>query len=153
MKFECRWVHLQTQETACPWLVPGEVWPVPVAHAEGRFAVRDEATLASLYERGQVALKYVTSDGGVPAYPEDPNGAVDHIAGVCDPTGRVLGLMPHPERNLTPWNHPRWTRQGRIPRTGDSRTRAAWRRWRGCWGSSGPAWSAVRRSAPRQRPG
>lgn len=112
MKFECRWVHLQAQETACPWLVPGEVWPVPVAHAEGRFAVRDEATLAGLYERGQVALKYVTKDGGAPSYPEDPNGAVDHIAGICDTTGRVLGLMPHPERNLLPWNHPQWTRLG-----------------------------------------
>jgi phosphoribosylformylglycinamidine synthase len=112
MKFECRWVHLESQETACPWLVPGEVWPVPVAHAEGRFAVRDAATLAGLYERGQVALKYVLPDGSAPAYPEDPNGAVDHIAGICDPTGRVLGLMPHPERNLLPWNHPQWTRLG-----------------------------------------
>ena len=43
-------------------------------------------------------------------YPANPNGSVADIAGVCDPTGRVLGLMPHPERNLTPWNHPRWTR-------------------------------------------
>jgi phosphoribosylformylglycinamidine (FGAM) synthase-like amidotransferase family enzyme len=61
---------------------------------------------------GQVALRYVTADGGAAQYPELPNGSTDAIAGLCDSTGRVLGLMPHPERNLSPWNHPRWTRMG-----------------------------------------
>jgi phosphoribosylformylglycinamidine synthase len=112
-RFECRWVHLRSENSACPWLVPGEVWPVPVAHAEGRFTVADDATLETLRTRKQIALTYVHPDpenGGEPAYPADPNGSVDHIAGICDPTGRVLGLMPHPERNLHPWNHPQWTR-------------------------------------------
>lgn len=112
--YECRWVTLRSEECACPWLVPGEVWPTPVAHAEGRFCVADEATLARLEANGQIAIRYVHPDGSAAdgAYPANPNGAISDIAGICDPTGRVLGLMPHPERNLTPWNHPRWTRLG-----------------------------------------
>ena len=115
-RFECRWVTLQSEDSACPWLVPGELMPVPVAHAEGRFLVRDAATLEDLRERRQIALRYVSVDAegrvSEAAYPDDPNGSVEQIAGVCDSTGRVLGLMPHPERNLTPWEHPTWTRLG-----------------------------------------
>jgi len=110
MKFEARWVNLRSEESACPWLESGEIWPVPVAHAEGRFVCRDDETLAALKANGQVALRYVNPDGSTPGYPDCPNGAVEEIAGICDPTGRVLGLMPHPERNLLPWNHPQWTR-------------------------------------------
>jgi phosphoribosylformylglycinamidine synthase I len=110
--YECRWVELESQECACPWIVAGEVMPTPVAHAEGRFVVRDAATLARLKAQGQVALTYVAPGKDSVAYPDDPNGSIEHIAGICDPTGRVLGLMPHPERNLDPWNHPRWTRMG-----------------------------------------
>lgn len=110
--YECRWVELESQECACPWIVAGERMPTPVAHAEGRFVVKDDSTLARLKANGQVALTYVTADGSEASYPADPNGSVEHIAGICDPSGRVLGLMPHPERNLDPWNHPRWTRMG-----------------------------------------
>jgi phosphoribosylformylglycinamidine synthase len=112
-RYECRWVTLASQDSACPWLVPGERWPCPVAHAEGRFVVRDDAVLERLIADRQVALRYVAPDGGEADYPDCPNGAVMQIAGICDPTGRVLGLMPHPERNLTPWNHPHWTRLGK----------------------------------------
>ena len=111
--YECRWVELETQACKCPWLVAGERFCVPVAHAEGRFVARDEATLAALRANGQIALCYVAPGGGEPDYPANPNGAQGHVAGLCDPTGRVLGLMPHPERNLDPWNHPQWTRLGR----------------------------------------
>jgi len=112
--YECRWVELETQACACPWLTAGERMPTPVAHAEGRFVVRDDAALKALEDAGQIALTYVHPTAGEEiAYPFDPNGSVRHIAGICDPTGRVLGLMPHPERNLTPWNHPAWTRLGR----------------------------------------
>jgi phosphoribosylformylglycinamidine synthase len=111
-KFECRWVHLRNEPSACSWLAPGAVWPMPSAHAEGRFAVASDEVLARLTERGQIALRYVTADGSAPGYPEAPNGSVEDIAGICDPTGRVLGLMPHPERNVDPWQHPRWTRMG-----------------------------------------
>ncbi len=111
-RFECRWVTLESQDCACPWIVPGERLPVPVAHAEGRFVVRDRAVLERLAARRQIALRYVAPDGGAAQYPDNPNGSVDGIAGICDPTGRVLGLMPHPERNVTPWHHPLWTRRG-----------------------------------------
>lgn len=103
--YECRWVTLEGQDCACPWIVPGERMPTPVAHAEGRFVVRDEATLDRLVANRQIALRYVGE-----GYPANPNGSVANIAGICDPTGRVLGLMPHPERNLDPWQRPDWTR-------------------------------------------
>jgi phosphoribosylformylglycinamidine synthase I len=113
--FECRWVTLKSEACACTWLDADVLWPVPVAHGEGRFVVRDEATLARLKSKRQIALRYVSSDGSAArGYPDSPNASLEDIAGVCDPTGRVLGLMPHPERNITPWHHPQWTR--RAPR-------------------------------------
>jgi len=111
--YECRWVTLEAQESRCTWLEAGARMPCPVAHGEGRFAVTDTAALERLRAAGQIALTYVdpAKDPGEPAgYPANPNGAVGDVAGICDPTGRVLGLMPHPERNLDPWNHPTWTR-------------------------------------------
>ena len=108
-KYECRWVNLEVQESRVPWLPAGERFPTPVAHAEGRFVAKD---LEALRAAGQIALTYVTESGDEPAYPDNPNGAMGHVAGICDPTGRVLGLMPHPERNLFPWNHPHATRRG-----------------------------------------
>jgi len=111
-RFECRWVTLRSEECACPWIEPGEIWPAPVAHAEGRLVVRDAATLETLRRRGQIALRYVRPDGSAASYPDCPNGSVEQIAGLCDPTGRIFGLMPHPERNIDPWNHPHWTRLG-----------------------------------------
>ncbi len=111
--YECRWVTLEAQESRCDWLVAGERMPCPVAHGEGRFAVRDEAALERLGANGQIVLTYVQGDAkaaGQVGYPANPNGAAGDVAGICDPTGRVVGLMPHPERNLDPWNHPQWTR-------------------------------------------
>ena len=93
------------------WLEEGQRIPCPAAHAEGRFVVREDEVLERLKANRQVALRYVVPAGGDP-YPANPNGAVDHIAGICDPSGRALGLMPHPERNILPWNHPQWTRRG-----------------------------------------
>ena len=111
--YECRWVTLEGRECACPWIVPGERMPTPVAHAEGRFVVRDEASWQRLLEGRQIALVYVTDEGEEPDYPANPNGSAHHVAGLCDPSGRVLGLMPHPERNIEPWQHPNWTRLGK----------------------------------------
>lgn len=113
--YECRWVTLRNETSACPWLEPGLLWPVPVAHGEGRIVFDDPSTLERFRSAGQIALRYVRADGGEASYPELPNGSTEAIAGICDPTGRVLGLMPHPERNQSPFHHPRWTRLG--PRT------------------------------------
>jgi phosphoribosylformylglycinamidine synthase I len=121
-RFECRWVTLRAEPCAVPWLTPGETQPVPIAHAEGRLVVRNREALEELFAQGQVALTYADPDDRSAgpagpdtkrlAHPLNPNGSIANIAGLCDPSGRVLGLMPHPERNLQPWNHPSWTRLG-----------------------------------------
>lgn len=110
-RFECRWVHLINEDSRCTWLPAGRVWPVPIAHGEGRLALRDAALLERLKSERRIVLRYVKADGSRSDDLETcPNGSLDQIAGVCDVTGRVLGLMPHPERNITPWHHPQWTR-------------------------------------------
>ena len=104
-QFECRWVDLETQESPCVFTkgIKPSVY-LPVAHAEGRFTAPADV-LADLEANNQVVLRYADS-----AYPNNPNGSDADIAGICDATGRIFGLMPHPERFLTKWNHPRWTR-------------------------------------------
>lgn len=122
-KYTARWVHLKTAGSKSVFLKGIEEIELPIAHAEGKIAVRDEAILSQWKEQGQVGLLY-SSANGVPAadphmplaYPENPNGAFANIAGLCDPTGRVLGLMPHPERFLFATQHPQWTRR---PANGD----------------------------------
>ena len=110
-QFECRWVTLRSEPCACPWLVAGELTPMPAAHAEGRFLTAHGEALETLRANGQIALRYATAGGAnAEQWPDCPNGSVESIAGICDPSGRVLGLMPHPERNITPWHHPNWTR-------------------------------------------
>ena len=79
---------------------------LPVAHGEGKFIPRDKKVLDALTSNGQIVLRYCTPDGGKPSYPENPNGSTDDIAGICDTTGRVLGLMPHPERHFLFEQHP-----------------------------------------------
>jgi len=110
-KFEDRWVMLKTTGERCVFFVGIDTMYLPVAHAEGRFVPRDAATLAALESNGQLALRYRSVGDESPAlYPANPNGAVADVAGVCDATGRVCGLMPHPERHIDPTHHPRWTR-------------------------------------------
>ncbi len=104
-RFECRWVDLETQESPCVFTkgVKPRIY-LPVAHAEGRFTAPTDV-LAELEANHQVVFRYAESE-----YPINPNGSDADIAGICDATGRIFGLMPHPERFLTKWNHPRWTR-------------------------------------------
>ncbi len=98
---------------------------LPIAHAEGKFVPRDEAIFGQLEAAGQLGLRYrpLSSRDGqdlsepVP-YPDNPNGSTGNVAGVCDSTGRVFGLMPHPERHIDPTHHPRWTR-GEAGAVGD----------------------------------
>ena len=95
-----KWVELDA-DGKCAFLEAGDSFYFPIAHAEGKL-VADEATLDRLESEGMVALRYR----------ENPNGSLRSIAGLTDPTGRILGLMPHPERHLEPWHHPTWTRDG-----------------------------------------
>ncbi|EFO81761.1 phosphoribosylformylglycinamidine synthase I [Oscillochloris trichoides DG-6] len=112
-RFECRWVHLQADPQSRCIFTRGIELPIeiPIAHGEGRIAVSDDAALERLRAGGQVALRYVAEDGGVVEYPANPNGSLDNIAGLCNPQGNVLGLMPHPENAVLPQQHPRWTRE------------------------------------------
>ena len=116
-RFECRWVTLRV-EPACrsSWLEPlrGSVIRCPVAHGEGRFAATDPGVVAGLEKSGRVAFRYLASAsaGGAstePAagvYPANPNGSDHDIAGLCDATGTVVGLMPHPEDHIVDWQRP-----------------------------------------------
>ena len=111
--FEDRWVQLQVSSDKCVFFSGIERMYLPVAHAEGKFVPRDASVLAQLRSAGQIALRYQSLDAkGLAAgrYPDNPNGAVDDVAAVCDETGRVCGLMPHPERYIDRTQHPRWTR-------------------------------------------
>ena len=87
---------------------------LPIAHAEGKFVARDQQVLSQLADQGQLALRYSSEGGPVTdealPFPANPNGSVANVAGVCDVTGRVFGLMPHPERHIEKTHHPRWTR-------------------------------------------
>jgi phosphoribosylformylglycinamidine synthase len=112
-KFEDRWVHLRADSDKSPFIRKGQILYLPVAHGEGKFVARDPATLDAVRRNDQVVFRYVDAQGNTGGgYPINPNGSVDDIAGICDTTGRVLGLMPHPERHALPTQHPRWTREG-----------------------------------------
>lgn len=112
-QFECRWVRLAADPSSVCIFTRGATRPieVPVAHGEGRFVARDRATLAALRSAGQVVFRYVSASNEPPVYPENPNGSDDDIAGICNPAGNVLGLMPHPENAVLVQQHPRWTRE------------------------------------------
>jgi phosphoribosylformylglycinamidine synthase I len=121
-KYEDRWVTMRVHDTPCVWLpARSDLVEMPVAHGEGKFLPASNEVLAELKAGRQIVLRYVRPDGGEAAYPANPNGAVEGIAGITDPTGRVFGLMPHPERYVFRRQHPRWTRgEGREP--GDGRS-------------------------------
>lgn len=114
-RFEDRWVHVQVEGDKCPFLRGCQRLYLPVAHGEGRFLTRSPWVLAGLRQAGQLVLRYVDAQGRPGPFPINPNGSEGDAAGICDPTGRVLGLMPHPERHVLPVQHPRWTRQGLAP--------------------------------------
>ncbi len=111
-KFEDRWVYLKSFSDKSVFIDKDCLLYVPIAHAEGKFVAGDGGELENLGKSGQIIFKYVGKDGNIANYPWNPNGSLDNIAGICDSTGRVLGMMPHPERYIEPTQHPRWTREG-----------------------------------------
>ena len=125
-KFEDRWVYLkkpevrgqktdnriQKTECRCVWTKGiSEVIYLPVAHGEGKFIPESKEILEKIKNEGQAVFQYCDSKGLISSYPDNPNGSVEHIAGICDKTGRIFGLMPHPERCVFKTQHPRWTRE------------------------------------------
>jgi phosphoribosylformylglycinamidine synthase len=83
---------------------------LPVAHGEGKFIPREKKVLETLSANNQIVMRYCTPEGAKPAYPDNPNGSTEDIAAITDTTGRILGLMPHPERHFLFEQHPYWTR-------------------------------------------
>lgn len=111
-RFVDRWVGLTVpDDTCCVWTRGLDAFDLPIAHGEGRFVPDSDETLARIRENGQIALKYGPLTVGETIGDGNPNGSVDAVAALCDPTGLVLGLMPHPERFTHSTHHPMWTRQ------------------------------------------
>ncbi len=103
-----KWVYLRTtnderRTTKCVWAknLPETIY-LPIAHGEGKFIPKDKDVLNNLRKNAQIVFRYA----------DNPNGSIDDIAGICDTTGRVMGMMPHPERHVIGTQHPRWTREG-----------------------------------------
>jgi phosphoribosylformylglycinamidine synthase subunit PurQ / glutaminase len=110
--FRAEWVYLSSQgrkatgsQMKCVWAndLPEEIY-LPIAHGEGKFVARSKKVLQALKNNNQIVFKYV----------ENPNGSVENIAGICDSTGRILGLMPHPERHIDIRQHPRWEKSASL---------------------------------------
>ncbi|MBU1122390.1 MAG: phosphoribosylformylglycinamidine synthase subunit PurQ [Candidatus Omnitrophica bacterium] len=139
-RFEDRWVYLQKPETSNQkperreenserreargerekkpediWLrgMP-EVFALPVAHGEGKFYAQ-EAVLDKIEKNNQVALRYVNKEGATGSFPVNPNGSLNDIAGITDSTGKILGLMPHPERFMFKHQWPFWQQEDTVP--------------------------------------
>ena len=110
-RFEARWVKLAVGTDRCPFLTTGTVLEMPVEHAEGKVVTASDAVARRLIKEGYAAVRYIDDDGDHDTYPANPNGSVAGIAGLCDITGRVFGLMPHPDRAFQHTHHPKWTRR------------------------------------------
>ena len=111
--FECRWIDLKPVSQKCIWTKDlSENITCPIAHGEGNFQTTELFPLSSFIEQDQIALTYIHANGSSAngEYPFNPNGSVMDIAGICNPQGNVLGLMPHPENHIHMWQHPRHTR-------------------------------------------
>lgn len=125
-RYQCRWIDMKVQENNSPWLSDIETLHVPVAHGEGRFMM-DEDTLNTLQANNQIALKYTKN--GAPAngeFPYNPNGSTDDIAAITDESGRVLLMMPHPERGMFTWQRDDYaTLKDRANREGKTLTDCA----------------------------
>ena len=101
-RFQCHWVRLRREKSACSWLSATDLsWDLPIAHGEGKFVTQDAKTLAALEKNRQIIFRYQGAN---------PNGSVNAIAGICSADGNVVGLMPHPERHVSRSQHPEWTR-------------------------------------------
>lgn len=110
--FQDRWVRLRAATDKCAFLEKGREYDLPIAHGEGRLVFAGDMHRERIVSEGQGALLYAeppTGEEVMWAAPANPNGSQADIAGLCDQTGRILGLMPHPERFVTWTQHPRWT--------------------------------------------
>ncbi len=121
-RFQDRWVYLKCDPDSPSVFTRGitEGIYLPIRHGEGKFLVESEDVLAAIESKKLSVLKYSDADFSAPTmkFPLNPNGSMNAIAGLCDESGRLMGLMPHPEAYLHRTNHPRWTRES-LPEEGD----------------------------------
>ncbi|MCX7702949.1 MAG: phosphoribosylformylglycinamidine synthase I [Planctomycetota bacterium] len=111
-RYEDRWVHLRCETDRCVAAEKGDTFFLPVAHAEGKFVAKDATVLSRLEKENYVFLRYIRPDGShAQNFPDNPNGSQNAIAGICDRTGRVFGLMPHAERHIFAYQNPLYHRQ------------------------------------------
>ncbi len=124
-RYEDRWISLKANPASpCVFTRNLDFLYLPVRHGEGNLTSPDNSLFDKLEKQNQISLQYIDPETKTPTekYPLNPNGSKNGIAGICDPTGRIFGLMPHPEAFLSPFNHPFWTRlkaEGNLPEEGD----------------------------------
>jgi phosphoribosylformylglycinamidine synthase len=118
-RFEDRWVSLKADpRSPCVFTKGIDTLYFPVRHGEGKFVPGGEEAQKKIIDNSLAVLRYIDSEGNATGeYPFNPNGSFDAIAGICDPTGRLFGLMPHPEAFVHRTQHPRWTRE-ELPEEG-----------------------------------
>ena len=128
--YNCRWVYLKRESSGnCVFtkeISSGSVVRIPVAHSEGRFTFAKENEkryLDKLLDNEQLVFRYCHHNGeyAKSEYPSNPNGSFHDIAGICDPSGTIFGIMPHPERAYFGWQLPDWTKNEDMPIFGDGR--------------------------------
>jgi len=124
-KFECRPTILRVEDNSnCVFTREYEKQETilyPSAHKEGKFVLGDNIKVEDLEKNDQIVFRYTTPNGSEPEYPWNPNGSIDNIAGICNPDGNVLGLMPHPERVFSKHTEPDWTRDGITSKEGNGK--------------------------------
>ena len=113
--FQNYWVNIRFEDTSpCVFTKGLGTLPLPIRHGEGKIFTLDATVLEEMEEAGCVAARYVDAAGNpTDTFPDNPNGSLHAIAGLSDPTGRIFGMMPHPEAYLFPENHPQWDMQKR----------------------------------------
>lgn len=123
-RFEDRWVDLAVDNTPCVFLKGIDRIYLPIAHAEGKFVTKSASLRQQFADAGRFALRYVSRgqssiNDEVLNFPQNPNGSEANVAGICDESGRLFGLMPHPERHIDATQHPQWTRRREQPERGE----------------------------------
>ncbi len=104
--FEDRWVKMKHHKTKCIWTQNfNNFIDIPVRHGEGKFVVKDQSILNRLWDQNLIPFTYDPN-----TYPNNPNGSIDGIAAICNESGHIYGMMPHPECHLSKYTHPQWTR-------------------------------------------
>lgn len=108
--FECRWVKIKTEKSPCQFIPEARIAEIAVNHGEGRIFASPKV-IKRIENENLVIARYIDEKGNATMlYPQNPNGSENAIAGICDPTGRIIGIMPHPEKFVEKTQHPNWRR-------------------------------------------